>query len=347
MKLKRKLFIFFTIIAICISFDAKSDVLPDTLKIKTMSEDTAKVNLLNQIAFEFRDYNTEKGLFYAHKALALAQKLNYKLGIGEAYKAFGINYYRMGIYDASLDNNLKAISIFIELNEQILLCKTYNNVGLIYFARIEYSKAKSYMLKGLKIANEINNNTERSRLLHNLGLIEYENADYEKALQYHFESYSFAQSENNLMLMGYNDLSIGKCFLKLNKIDSAEVKIKESISIFKKLNNPNLTAMAYNQYADFFINTKNYSKALEFANIAYKIGESIGNRYMILEASDLIADAYLGIKDYENALKYKNKFYELSNIMRNESNIKSIAYIEAKFEYDNQLKELNLKKKVR
>lgn len=344
MKLKSKLYVFFTIIAVFLCFDARCDALPDTLKINTMRDDTAKVNLINKIADEFRDFDTEKGLFYANKALALAQKLNYKLGIGEAHKALGIIYYRMGIYDASLDNNLKAISIFEELNEKLLLCKSYNNIGLVYFARIEYSKAKSYMLQGLEFANEINSNTEKSRILHNLALIEFEESDFDKALQYHYKSYKIAKSENNLMLMGYNYASIGKCYLKLNKLDSSEVKIKESINIFKKLNNPNLIAMAFNQYADFFINTKNYSKALEFSKRAHEIGESIGSRYVILEASDLIAKAYLGIKDFENALKYRNRFYELSDTMRNESNIKSIAYIEAKFEYDNQLKELNLKK---
>lgn len=344
MKLKRKLFVFLTVIAICICFEARCDVLPDTLKINTMPDDTAKVNLINKIADEFRDFDTEKGLVYANKALALAMKLNYKLGIGEAHKALGIIYYRMGIYDASLDNNLKAILIFKELKEQLLLCKSYNNIGLVYYARLDFSKARSYMLKGLQIANEINNDIEKSRIFHNLGLIEFEISDFKKALQYHYQSYYFAQSENNLMLMGYNNLSIGKCFLKLNKIDSARVKIEESIIVFKKLKNPNFTAIAYNQYADFFIYTKNYTNALEFANLAYKIGESIGNHYLILEASDLIAKAYLAIKDYENALKYRSKFYQLSDTMRNESNIKSIAYIEAKFEYDNQLKELNLKK---
>lgn len=344
MKYKRKLLVFFTVIAILFCFDTKADVLIDTFKIKTMADDTAKVNLLNRLADELKDFDTGKGLFYANNALTLAKKINYKLGIGEAHKALGINYYRMGIYDASLDNNLKAISIFKELNEPILLAKSYNNTGLVYFARNQFAKGKNYMLLGLEIANKINSNTERSRLLHNIALIEYEEAEFDKAIENHYKSYYFAKSENNLMLMGYNYLSIGKCYLKLKKLDSAQVLIQESIKIFEKLKNPNLTAMAYNQYADFLIHIQNYSIALNFAQKANKIGESIGSKYIVLESSDLIAKAYLNIKDFENALKYRTKFYELSDTMRNESNIKSIAYIEAKYEYDHQLKELNIKK---
>lgn len=344
MKLKRKLYVFLTVFAILFHFEANADILIDTLLIKTMPDDTAKVNLMNRIADEFRDFDTEKGLFYANKAITLAKKLNYRLGVGEAHKALGIIYYRMGIYDASLDNNLKALLIFKEINEQTLLSKTYNNIGLIYFARTDYPKAKSYMLQGLDVANKIHNDIERARILHNLALIEFENSDFEKAIENHYKSYEISKKENNLMLMGYNYLSIGKCFLKLNKLDSAQIKIEKSIQIFKKLQNPNLTAMAYNQYADFFIEIKEYSSALNFAKKAYEIGESIGSKYIVLESSDLMAKAYLNIKDYENALKFKTQFFELSSKMRNESNIRSIAYIEAKYEYDNQLKELNFKK---
>jgi tetratricopeptide (TPR) repeat protein len=303
MELNRKLFVFLTVIAVLISYNTRADIVIDSLKIKSMADDTAKVNLMNRLADELRDFDTGKGLFYANNALALAKKLNYKLGIGEAHKAIGINYYRMAIYDASLDNNLKAISIFKELNELILLAKTYNNIGLVYYARNQFAKGKNYMLLGLEIANKINSNTERSRLLHNIALIEYEEAKFDKAIENHYKSYYFAKSENNLMLMGYNYLSIGKCYLKLKKLDSAQVLIQESIKIFEKLKNPNLTAMSYNQFADFLIQIHNYSDALNFAQKANKIGESIGSKYIVLEASDLIAKAYMNIKDYENALK--------------------------------------------
>jgi signal transduction histidine kinase len=250
----------------------------------------------------------------------------------------------MGIYDAALDNCLKAIEISKEIKENNLLCRSYNNIGLVYFARLEFTKAKNYMLKGLKIANELKNKTEQSRILHNIALVDFENGNINLSLKNHKNSYANAQAVNNLMLMGYNFCSISKCYIKLNKYDSAKVYLEEGIRIFKKLDNPNLIAMAYNQYADLFINTKDYSKTLEFANMAYKIGESIGNKYMRMESSDLIAKAYLGLKDYENSLKYRTQYYEFSDTMKNESNIKSIAYIEAKFEYDKQLKDLKLKK---
>lgn len=344
MKLKKKLHIVFTVLSILIFLETNGNILIDTLRVKSMPDDTAKVNIMNRLADEFRDYDTEKGLFYAHSALELSEKLKYKLGIGMAHKALGINYYRMGIYDASLDNNLKAILIFKELNEKILLSKTYNNIGLIYFARTDYPKAKSYMLQGLEIANQINNNLERARILHNLALIDFENSDFQNAIENHFKSIELSKIENQSMLMGYNYLSIGKCYLKLNKLDSAQVKILESIAIFEELQNPNLIAMAYNQYAEFFLEIKDYTNALDFAGKARKIGESIGSRYTVLEAYDLMAKAYLSLKDFENALTYRTRYYNLSDTMRNESNIKSIAYIEAKYEYDNQLKELNYKK---
>jgi signal transduction histidine kinase len=344
MNQKKLLFIILLLISFLSEKEARSNIQSDTLRIKTMADDTAKVNLMITVAEELRDFNIEQGLSYAQKGLELSIKLNYKFGMGSAYKVLGINFYRMGIYDAALDNCLKAIGISKEIKATNLLCRSYNNIGLVYFARLEYVKAGNYMLKGLKIANELNDITEQSRILHNIALVEFEKGNINLALKYHLNSLNKAQIINNLMLTGYNFCSLSKCYIKLIKYDSAKVYLEEGIRIFKKMDNPNLIAMAYNQYADLFTHTKDYSKTLEYANMAYKIGESIGNKYMRMESSDLIAKAYLGLKDYENSLKYRTRYYEFSDTMKNESNIKSIAYIEAKFEYDKQLKDLNQKK---
>jgi len=316
--------------------------LSDSLKILSMPDDTPKVNLIYQFAEELRDYNTEQGLEYAEKALELSFQLNYKKGEGLAYKAMGIIYYRMGIYDDAMDYCFKAIEIFKDLNEKYLLCKTYNNIGLVYFNRLEFQKAREYLQKALDIAGKLNNKTEQARVLHNLALIEFEDGNPKKSLENHYKSNVYANAEKNHILVAYNLCFIGKCYTKLAAYDSARINLEKSIAMFKELENPNLIAMAYNQYANYFVSIKNYAKTIEYAGVAYKLGEKVGNKYMRQESLDLIAKAYTGLKDFENALKFRTRFYELSDTMRNEDNIKSIARLETKFEYEQKIKELNL-----
>ena len=344
MKKKILFFSIFLFVFLLKGLYVKSNIIQDTIKIKLLPQDTSKVNLLNNIADALKDYDVEKGLEYARQSLDLSVKINYKKGIGEAYKILGVLYYRMGIYDASLDNSLKASDIFIDLNEKTLLSRTFNNIGLVYFARLDYFKAKEYMLKGLKVAKEILNHTEVSRTLHNIGLIEFEKNNLNLSIYYHTQSYYEAIYANNTILIGYNLGSIGRCFVKLNKFDSAKIYFDKCYIEFIKLENPYLIGMLFNQYAEYYLKINQYSKTLEYTLKAFEISKEIGNRYLKLESFDFISKAHEGLKNFEKALEFKTKYYSLSDSLKNEKNIKSIAYIEAKHEYDKKLKDFSLKK---
>ncbi len=319
-------------------------VVSDTTKIKSMPDDTTKCNLILKIAEELRDYNTEIGLDYAKMGLDLAQKLNFKRGIAGGYKALGLNFWRMGVYDSAIENYFIAINRYKEINDYNAVCRCYNNIGLVYFAKSDYVKAKDYLYQALTIAEKLKSDMEQSRVLHNLGLVEFQGDNKHIALQFFLKSYTFANSANDLALMAYNNCFIGRTYAYINQYDSAKVHLELSIKIFKELENPNTIAMAYNQYSDYYMQIKNYNKAIEFANYGFKLGEEVGNKYMMMEAAGLISKAYTKLEAYKKALEYNIKYYELSDTMVNESNSKNFAQLEAKYEYENKLKELKTSK---
>ena len=333
--------LFFTILG---SYHAFCIFKTDTLKIKTMKNDTAKVNVLNQLAEELKDYNSEQGLSYAQEALEISQNLNYKKGIGLALKALGINYYRMGVYDASLNNSLKASLIFSDLNEKRLLIKTINNIGLVYLTRDDFLTSKKYFQKALDIANQINDEIEKSRVLHNIAIIEFYSGNTKKALNLNLQSLKFAEKNNEKTLMIYNFISISNCYLKIEELNNSFKYILRAIDNSTELNNPNLLGIAYNQLASFYLKINNYKESIENAEKAYKIGEINKNKYLRLESLTIITETYTKLKDYKKAFDFSSRANLLADSMKNESNIKSIAYIEAKFEYDNKIKEIELNK---
>ena len=316
----------------------------DTLKLKKMNDDTVKINFLNTIADEFKDFNSELGIFYAQKALDLSLKINYKSGIALAYKALGVNYYRMGIYDASLNNSLKAIEIFTEIKDKKQLCKTLNNIGLVYLTRENFTLSKQYFQNALNIAIQIKDEIEKSRILHNISIIEVNSGNIKSALNYNLQSLQLAKKHNNKALMIYNNISLSNCYLQLNEYNYAYSNIIEAIDNAKQLNNPTLSGIAYNQLAFFYLKLDNIKETIKSAEEAYKIGESNKNNYLRLESLNIITEAYKKSKDYKSAFEYSTRVNSLADSMKNESNIKSIAYIEAKHEYDKKIKEIEINK---
>ena len=58
--------------------------------IMTTKEDTSKVKLLNDLAYELRNAKEyEKSILYGNQALSLAGKLGYKKGSADAYRNIG------------------------------------------------------------------------------------------------------------------------------------------------------------------------------------------------------------------------------------------------------------------
>src|SRR5688572_24538680 len=67
-------------------------------KVQSAANDTAKVNALNFLAKYHINGDQDSGRFYADKALALAQKLDYKRGVGMATLTRGILEGELGNY---------------------------------------------------------------------------------------------------------------------------------------------------------------------------------------------------------------------------------------------------------
>src|SRR3990170_4605654 len=57
--------------------------------LKTVKEDTSKVNILNDIFLEYEYTDYKKAKEYLNKALELSQRIDYKKGLGTTYMYLG------------------------------------------------------------------------------------------------------------------------------------------------------------------------------------------------------------------------------------------------------------------
>lgn len=322
--------------------DLFANRLNDTLLVRNLPNDTAKCRILAEISEEFKDINTIKGVEYGEMALELSRKLKYNGGIADAYKAIGGNNWRQGMYDTALNNFLKALNLFKQAKNLYAQCRVYNNIGLIYFARTQYDKTEYYLQTALKLAEQLNNDTEQARITHNLALLKFETYNANESIKYHNKSLQFATKAQDIKLIAYNYCFLGKCYTSLKQYDSAKSNLEISIELFQNLENPNNTAMAYNQYANYLITIGKFKEALVFTDKALVLSETVGNQFIKMECAELKTKAYIGLKDYKSALKYNKLENELSEKMKNESNIKSVARLESKFEYEHKLNNIEL-----
>ena len=117
--------------------------------LKTAKEDTAKVNKLNALADEFRNNDPDTALYFASQAQALSIKMNYKMGIANAYLTIGTALTNLGNYEKALKNNNDALTIYDQLLPIPIAIGTTGTEKTSVKTKILKQKARAYNIIGV------------------------------------------------------------------------------------------------------------------------------------------------------------------------------------------------------
>src|ERR1039458_7585273 len=70
-------------------------------ELPATKDDTSKVKLLTSLSFAYEDIDPQNGINYGKQDSLLAEKLQWKYGIAQAYEALGVNYRRLSKFDTA------------------------------------------------------------------------------------------------------------------------------------------------------------------------------------------------------------------------------------------------------
>lgn len=92
-------------------------------------DNTAKANLLHQIAGSYQFSNTDSAFHYTVEEYDLAQRLNYSKGLVNAYGDFSDYYSIQGNGARMLEYAYKVRPIAERLNDRLLIAYCYNPIS--------------------------------------------------------------------------------------------------------------------------------------------------------------------------------------------------------------------------
>ncbi len=135
----------------------------DSLLIKLEKEkfDTAKVDLMNQIAYSYQKINPDLAFEYVQKASDLAKEIKYKSGYCHSCNTTGGVYFVKSDFENAQKHFQEALLCFQKIKDNETLPKVYTNIAMNYDAQGNYNESFKYHLKGLKIVEESENQTTK------------------------------------------------------------------------------------------------------------------------------------------------------------------------------------------
>jgi tetratricopeptide (TPR) repeat protein len=288
----------------------------DSLKrvFKVTKTDTAKVNIYNHLAFEFKESSSDSSFYYASKAEVWARKINYKDGLANAAINLGNVNIIIGDYPEAKKQFGKAKIIFESLLESdeenktyiYGLARCYSSLGVIFSQEGNYYEALDNYQNGLKRYKKINQKNAISKSYNNIGIVYKSRGNNAKALEY-FKNALKIQEEIGEQTIPVTLTNIGVVYFEDNKLPQAYSYYTKAEKLFKTIENTRGLALLQNYWGDYYIKTKAASKAEEHYKKSLELYESIQNKFGASLALYNLGTLYFEQKKHEQAMSFASK----------------------------------------
>ncbi|MFH0866619.1 MAG: adenylate/guanylate cyclase domain-containing protein [Bacteroidota bacterium] len=293
------------------SQDNDADSLLNVLKNST--EDTSKVNTFNELFKYYQIEDADKAFEYATKAYNLAEKLNFKKGMGSSLNNIGMYYFNLDSSSKALVYFSKANDIFTQIEYNRGKAIALANIGNIFFLQDNYSKALEYFYNSLTVAQAVRDSSRVAKLMGNIGVIYYNQGYFSKALDLYFKSLKIRESMNDMEGAARVYGNIGVVYDSKRDYEKSLEYYNKSLEIQKEIGDKKGFASSLINIGQLYRTMGDKKKAIENLLLALKINTEIENKNGISACLQNIGDYYIDEKNYSKALEYFLKADELNS----------------------------------
>jgi signal transduction histidine kinase/Tfp pilus assembly protein PilF len=269
-----------------------------------ISNDTARINLLNKAALKYSNVNLAKTLQYAIEADSLSEILNYNKGKAESMRMTGLYYRIKADYTKSLEYFNKSIAIADLVDDKNGIADALNNIGTIYYSQGENEIAIEYYKKSLKIAEETGNKVQISNFYNNIGIIYRHQGNYPKALENYQNSLRIDEEVGNKAGLANSYNNIGIIYRHQGDYPKAIEYYQKSVEIKEEIGDKRGLSLSYNNIGITYHFLGDYNKALDYLNKSIEIRKEIGDKKGLSVCNNTIGTIYSAMGNYREAMKY-------------------------------------------
>jgi signal transduction histidine kinase len=278
---------------------------------------------------------TDSISLYLSKALDIFERINDSSGIAETYNNLGLLYKSTSEYENALKYTLDSYQLFMQLGMDSRALKPLINLGNIYDKLKDYDTALSCYDLAYEQCLRYEKQEWANACLLNKGVIYYKYGDYEKSLDHFVRVIDFNESidDKHELILLYSNVSL--VYRALGRNEEAIASVKKSLHIAEQINKVQSQIFALNNLAVYYKRDGryreaelNYLKSLELATTSgYKLDMS--------RALYNLSILYEKTGDLKQALAYHRRYTNINDSILNDTKIKAIAELEAKYEKKN------------
>lgn len=285
---------------------------------------------------------------YYKLATKISEQTSDSVKLASCYINSGNVYLRQGDYPSAIENYQKSLKIAELLKNKDLISKCLANIGSIYLYQNNLPKAIENYTLAKEISEELGDVKRSANCLNNLGLAYKLQNKFAKAIE------NYNKAAEILKNLGEKN-GLADCFHNLGGVyasdkDSTLTDIEKALEYFNnsyclysEVGNRKGMSLSLNSIGQVFSRKKMYSEAIEYAEKSLKIAKEIGSKDDTKNAYQNISMSYYNMKNFEKAWDYLELYNIAKDSLNLEKSIQLQAEIEARYENDKKVKEIELK----
>jgi tetratricopeptide (TPR) repeat protein len=310
--------------------------------LPTITIDSTKINVLNDLSSEVVDIDPTKSINYATEALRLAETLKLKKGAAKALHNIGNGHYNLAEYKIALSYYIRALNIQEAIGNKKGILSSSGAIGNVFLDLDQPDEAFKYFKQALAISKELNSKSGMAASLVAIGHVYSDKEDFKQALEYIFQSVKLFEEIGNKEAVGTCYNNIADAYQHLKEPAKAMYYVNKAYDQYHEVGNVYGMALALNNIGNFYQQTGNQEKALEYFKRGLEQAQKIGANERILSAYEGISKTYKALGRYKEALAINELHQQMNDSIYNTESSKQIAEMQARFDTEKKAKEIDI-----
>ena len=237
------------------------------LLVSHTQEDTIRVNLLNDLAYELRRPKPESTDSLIKLSVSLAGKLNYAKGKGYALAIQGSRFYTILKYkeaDSVFSISKQLLESVKDRKDEAYLLRSLGNMKM---DEGNYAASLDNFLAGLKMAQEAGDIKQEVEIGRTIGYLYNVLGEYEKAIPYQTDALKHAESIDYKIGMSGAYNAIGKTYKTQGNYPASLDAYTKGLRIDEQLKDSNGISIDYGNIGDVYERMGNYPEAFSHIKV--------------------------------------------------------------------------------
>ena len=289
-------------------------------------KDTLYIDLLSNLGYQLRYYNTDSLLLLSNETLQLSIDSGYKEGESKSRLRLGDYYSDKGDSDKAIFNYTTGLDIAEELGNKDLSLRIMNNLASENAYKGDYAHALTGYLNAIEIAEEIGNNKMLSIMNENIANLYASQKDYEQSLDFYKKVKKINGELGNEVIMAETLSNLASVYADMGKLDYAMFNINKSVTIFEKHKIIDWLAYTYEIKGKVYLKEKKYKWALYWYNQSEMLHRDLDDNRGKIDLFNGMAEAYLGQGRDSLSENFAHQAYEISDRIQFMEGTQKCAY---------------------